>query len=59
MRKQILRCSCRSCRRGLHRGSGFEMTKCNRTVRRRTTQLLKAEDYDAAQDVIISCPYTD
>jgi hypothetical protein len=58
-KKLIIRCGCRRCTAGLHAGWGFEMVKSIRKLRHHTKRLLKLEKFDDAQDLIVSCAYTD
>jgi hypothetical protein len=61
-RLKVLRCTCRQCTLGLHRGRSKKNAVYFATVklRRKAAAALRKEDYEAAQDVIIeSAGYTD
>jgi hypothetical protein len=68
-KKRVIRCSCRTCNRGLHRkrhkaaqSTRNEVFYAIRSERRAVASLLRSNDdsrRDLAQDIIVSAGYTD
>lgn len=61
-RKTVLRCTCRQCTWGLHRGRDKRNAVyfANVRLRRKASAALRKADYDSAQDIIVeSAGYTD